>query len=158
MTVWRGLFVALLISICWRSIPCLARIETVKVNEKSGSAVLVGELFGMAAGGFVNFDVEVEMDEEESEEALSRCVKDHSMACCYLLPVLQTTRVLLREKIWTYECWLHHVDREGKSFSCLPLEVVLFCTTTRSSSGEALTSSTSTGHTPLSFLLSCSEL
>lgn len=48
----------------------LARIETMSVDETGVAAILVGDSFGMAAGGIVNFDVE--LDAEEQEEPLAK--------------------------------------------------------------------------------------
>lgn len=51
---------------------CLARIEKVSVDETGVTAVLVGEAFGMAAGGRIDFDVHLHDDQDEDDLA-PRC-------------------------------------------------------------------------------------
>lgn len=53
-------------------LPSSARIDTVKVEEMEVAAVLIAEEFGMAAGGFINFDVN--MEEQPLDVSVSRCV------------------------------------------------------------------------------------
>lgn len=48
--------------------PCLARVATFSVVERGVSAVLIADEFGMAAGGYINFDVAI--DEESGNNSL----------------------------------------------------------------------------------------
>lgn len=48
---------------------CLARIKKVSVDERGVTAVLVSEAFGMAAGGRIKFDVDLNYDQDEEDLA-----------------------------------------------------------------------------------------
>lgn len=62
----------------------LARIETMSVEENGVSAVLVGEAFGMAAGGVINFEVSV----DQEQELAPRCVVFACACLCVSLVLM----------------------------------------------------------------------
>lgn len=62
--------------------PCLARITTVSVEEKGLSTVLIADSFGMAAGGYINFDVTAsEKGRNRYEYNITRCVQHKTISC-----------------------------------------------------------------------------
>lgn len=74
--------------------PCLARVATVSVTEEGLSTTLIADGFGIAAGGYINFDVKT--NEEEEGEAngnnLTRCVLSNRLG----LGVLVCAKFVLR--------------------------------------------------------------
>lgn len=50
--------------------PCLARIVTVPVEKEGLSTALIADNFGLAAGGYINFDVT-----RANGNNLTRCVQ-----------------------------------------------------------------------------------
>ena len=62
---------------------CLARIEKVSVDETGVTAVLVGEAFGMAAGGRIDFDVDL----HEEDLAPRYAARTTMVILIYYMPV-----------------------------------------------------------------------
>ena len=63
----------------------LARIATVSVEEKGLSTVLIADKFGIAAGGYINFDVTTN-EEVANGNNLTRCVQQ-MVSCLFVLQV-----------------------------------------------------------------------
>lgn len=57
--------------------PCLARIVTVSVEKKGLSTVLIADSFGIAAGGYINFDVTAS-EKGNNRNNFTRCVEQQN--------------------------------------------------------------------------------